>query len=211
MGIGNVSATTTSKSCSGALITPHGDRKLVAVAAPPEPEPPDSLPLMGIGNLQQTTFGARTSHSTHYPSWGSETGGRSADDAKSHALLITPHGDRKLGRRPTHEYPPSPHYPSWGSETGAEGRRRAPGPVLITPHGDRKPDRDGWRAGVALAGSLPLMGIGNPGHRPGHVRQALPLITPHGDRKHYSADQAVRIGWASEHSLPLMGIGNAAT
>ncbi len=119
-----------------ALITPHGDRKLLRVAD-----------VVCLGPAP------------HYPSWGSETRRRRAALAglPAHRRLITPHGDRKPvchahGAAPAtilitphgdRKPPPRaedlsaghPHYPSWGSETR---RRHRAG------HGRRHPHYPSW-------------------------------------------------------------------
>ena len=112
------------------LITPHGDRKRTCSGSCCASSG-SSLPLMGIGNdVQRQSIGKEGT--THYPSWGSETGlqrDRLLDVADG---LITPHGDRKLVMR-------------------ARARSRALSRSLITPHGDRKhSDGGSVREAVAL-------------------------------------------------------------
>ena len=66
----------------GTLITPHGDRKPARRADAVAFAIRISLPLMGIGNMsdQARDVGAKNS-SSHYPSWGSETGTSAASAA----------------------------------------------------------------------------------------------------------------------------------
>ena len=145
-----------------ALITPHGDRKL-RESQRRRSVLLDSLPLMGIGNSRTSGTLARAA-SAHYPSWGSETPGRSARP-RSSSRLITPHGDRKPGAtRPRPPCRTPPHYPSWGSETHPQRALNAAWRLTSLPlmgignHGT--PHVHGLRPA-----SLPLMGIGNPNRR----------------------------------------------
>ena len=137
MGIGNRLGPGYGRRGSAALITPHGDRKLVGLGGGLGGQQL-SLPLMGIGNLAVGHVGSH-----------------------SYLDLITPHGDRKLlriARRPSRGERSLPLMGIGNPERRAS-RSRSPR-RLITPHGDRK------RA-VRLhhlrgrKDSLPLMGIGN--------------------------------------------------
>ncbi len=186
-----------------------------------------SLPLMGIGNVGEGSFGRHAFALTHYPSWGLET-----------ATILSPAAE-VCGT----------HYPSWGLETPAGAAGPDEASELITPHGDWKLD-DGDAGTAVTVRSLPLMGIGNwsrtadepvvegahypswgletrepPEHLAPQVRL---LITPHGDWKPpwgFGPDSRRPAGshypsWGLEtarqaastcvdcDSLPLMGIGN---
>ena len=166
------------------LITPHGDRKpllrrlprLLRVAHYPSwgsetgvwPTPVEvtvntSLPLMGIGNLDDqanvahcgcdgrlliTPHGdrkpavARTDHVHALPSLPLMGIGNRRDfehEVAGVMVLITPHGDRKRQRHADRSVRRTSHYPSWGSETNGF-------PHLV----------------LRSTFSLPLMGIGNP-------------------------------------------------
>ena len=166
---------------------------------------------MGIGNASTPSRYERWSRS-HYPSWGSETGGTSASIAGStvslplmgignarldaeHRIaeehLITPHGDRKPRPR---RAAPLPH------------------PQLITPHGDRKRPSVPNISGPILT-SLPLMGIGNLDGGAGEGPATGGLITPHGDRKPTPARSSSRgcwsphyPSWGSETGLTVSGV-----
>ena len=119
----------------------------------------NSLPLMGIGNRSASSCSSRRPR-THYPSWGSETPGRSPTSAGGRCSL-----------------------PLMGIGNLFEPQRRREGLVLITPHGDRKPAGVMGRVTGHSLRSLPLMGIGNRERRPAGRPDGNPLITPHGDRK----------------------------
>ena len=157
MGIENTLRSRLESTTSGLLlITPHGDRKPLSTK-PSEPASwRCSLPLMGIENSTARTCSHARLLRAHYPSWGSKTAARRASDSGDARGLITPHGDRKRDRRSPRA---ASHYPSWGSKTP--------------------------RMTLALADSLPLMGIENssPFCR---QRPRTRLITPHGDRKRFA-------------------------
>ncbi len=210
------------------LITPHGDRKPQGMQRGMEPTKPVSLPLMGIGNLDQRRLGLIQLR-----------------------LLITPHGDRKLpmaavGERrypvslplmgigntsPTGDSPsvslvslplmgignrasarqgagrPSSHYPSWGSETpeaDLQGNVQVPSLPLMGIGNMNSPST----ATIRQPYSLPLMGIGNWSRMPPGRQQRLRC-------SHYpSWGSETRVqqgeGEPMTDSLPLMGIGNWA-
>ena len=190
---------------------------------------PLSLPLMGIGNPWSSGC-RRIPPISHYPSWGSET----------------------RGRTPPRQPPLQAHYPSWGSETPVRGesavtrlptfslplmgignrrrgcrssrRRRRSLPLMGIGN---TPMAIGWCL-MAIA-SLPLMGIGNRSESGPHIQPGN-LITPHGDRKlgcqlDRNEQPSILItphgdrkrSWRScgrqhgGYSLPLMGIGNPNT
>ena len=97
------------------------------------------------------------------------------------------------------------HYPSWGLETRTDGRREAAKYQLITPHGDWKPTIH-YYASQTFAGSLPLMGIGNPPSTTTRARRSQAHYPSWGlETCTLSASQALPYTLAS---LPLMGIGN---
>ena len=188
MGIENQGRAARRPCASGRLITPHGDRKRrartedllpsVTTSLPlmgiENPRPccrsasrPISLPLMGIENTLTTRL-VHTSGQCSLPLMGIENH-RQSPPSRPVAVLITPHGDRKLGRRgPAHS--PGAHYPSWGSKTAASPAWIGDA-VLITPHGDRKRD-----LGAVPQAVLRLI-------TPHGDRKLITLITPHGDRK----------------------------
>ena len=238
----------------GRLITPHGDRKPSARGCG-ACSADSSLPLMGIGNREgiRLRLGAggglitphgdrkpvppprdrRSCLSTHYPSWGSETGSAicgarpsapwsslplmgignfgpllAAGQPPDRAQLITPHGDRKLESR-IERYGTGgeqAHYPSWGSETRLPlngTSSKEKASLPLMGIGNLVVRRI---YGAHITDSLPLMGIGNPAACAGRRRPPpAPLITPHGDRKRYLAESVAGVRRAS---LPLMGIGN---
>ena len=104
---------------------PHGDRKPGIDRSGQQPKDPH-YPSWGSETRQ-----TRSLHTgrccTHYPSWGSETR-QTRSLHRVDVVLITPHGDRKLG-------PGAPHE----EERGSRKQRDLPnGQMLITPHGDRK-------------------------------------------------------------------------
>ena len=119
----------------------------------------DSLPLMGIGNLDPLVLVTQRRQQAHYPSWGSETG---------HAGAPAPaHPQRR---------PPAAHYPSWGSETVAVPL----GECADVGGGNSLPlmgiGNNVLPTDCAIfSTSLPLMGIGN---RPSKGRPSI-LRQPH--------------------------------
>ena len=144
------------------LITPHGDRKRF-----------------------ERFITSPNDHTTHYPSWGSETSDTDTG-AVRYFMLITPHGDRKQDR-----IDPEPH-------------QRC---QLITPHGDRKRAGIGVFAGTVPENSLPLMGIGN------SRRGRTPIPTPRSHYPSWGSEtcrESTALTSPSS-SLPLMGIGNRRT
>ena len=161
MGIGNARRRRRDEHL-GALITPHGDRKL-------------ALPQPQIAAVHQLITPHGDRKPAHHPAPG----------RRGHGSLITPHGDRKLQRPPTARRNRLASLPLMGIGN------RAPGPLqgahrdLITPHGDRKPrppvrrpppaarpHYPSWgsethhsiRVPRVASLSLPLMGIGNSSH-----------------------------------------------
>ena len=143
------------------LITPHGDRELVAGRQYGGGLLIISLPLMGIGNpllrLPVWVSGAEA----HYPSWGSGTRRRSPSSGRSTTHYPSWGSGTRTGPHCRVNTTP-PHYPSWGSgtlhrETGCKGLDTE----LITPHGDRELPLARGASAAIKASSLPLMGIGN--------------------------------------------------
>ena len=105
-----------------------------------------SLPLMGIGNSRGAPI-RRTVGTTSLPLMG--IGNRRADpgDGGGRGLLITPHGDWKLGQvaeqgRRVGTGLITPHG-DW--KHAIRGLSSFPHSYLITPHGDWKPDVDDLR------------------------------------------------------------------
>ena len=159
------------------LITPHGDRKrrvsigkalgkcLITLMGignlskwrSERRGPSSSLPLMGIGNAESKQSRKRAFRDS-LPLMG--IGNRVAAHGKGRvAVLITPHGDRKLSTRSSRKLCATTSLPLMGIGNTIAGFVQRPACI-----------------------SLPLMGIGNDVVI---VRRAehLHLITPHGDRK----------------------------
>ena len=150
MGIENLRVRGAGDQADGHLITPYGDRKLAAVGARHGPgglitphgdrKPAARCPC---GARQHDLITPHGDRKPHYPSWGSKTRRRRAENR---GRDITPHGDRK---------PAAP-----ADELEANSLPLLP--HLITPHGDRKrPGRSPCRLRRTRV-SLPLMGIENP-------------------------------------------------
>ena len=122
------------------LITPHGDRKPVRQlrACRTAPSNRDSLPLMGIGN--EIGIGPLRDALVSLPLMG--IGNQIPIAPRRRRLgLITPHGDRKLGRHPAKAGHPELITPHGDRklEPAEPNSARHLLAKLITPHGDRKP------------------------------------------------------------------------